>query len=39
MNHHMTRVTQDIADYLEIEIPAVARRKSVQDDLFYGLTK
>jgi T4 beta protein len=38
MNHHMTRVTQDIADHLEIEIPAVIRRKSVQSDLFYGLT-
>jgi hypothetical protein len=37
MNHHMTRVTQDIADSLEIEIPAVLRRKSVQDDLFHGL--
>jgi hypothetical protein len=38
MNHHMTRVTQDIADHLEIEIPAVIRRKPVQSDLFYGLT-
>jgi hypothetical protein len=39
MNHHMTRVTQDIADYLEIEIPAAVRRKSVQNDLFYGETR
>lgn len=38
MNHHMTRVTQDMADYFEIEIPAAVRRKAVQDDLFFGLT-
>jgi hypothetical protein len=39
MNHHITRVTQDIAEYLEIEIPAVVRRKSVQNELFYGLPR
>ena len=39
MNHHMTRVTQDIADHLEIEIPAGVRRKSIQNELFYGLTR
>jgi hypothetical protein len=39
MNHHMTRVTQDIANYLEIEIPVALRRKSVQNELFYGLTR
>jgi hypothetical protein len=38
MNHHMTRVTQDIADNLEITIPAVLRRKSIQNDFFYKLT-
>jgi hypothetical protein len=38
MNHHLTRATQDIADFLNIEIPAVARRKAVQEDLFLRLT-
>jgi Beta protein len=36
MNHHMTRVTQDIADLLSIQLPAPARRRAVQHDFFSG---
>uniref|UniRef100_E6VD55 Uncharacterized protein n=1 Tax=Rhodopseudomonas palustris (strain DX-1) TaxID=652103 RepID=E6VD55_RHOPX len=37
MNHHLTRVTQDIAESFGVSLPAGARRKSVQEDLFARL--
>ena len=37
MNHHMTRVTQDVADFLEVRMPVPVRRVPIQPDMFAQL--
>jgi Beta protein len=39
MNHHMTRVTQDLADFFEIQMPAPVRRTPIQQDMFFDFSQ